>query len=124
MDFITGAILGSALSTNYSHSHALDLSDISDKIEQQNEIIKENNKRNIELKKLKLKVEYFKRYTDEELIELLNKTPEYIENERFFGVSGGIGNEFLYKRRYSTKDKNKKYQDILNEIKRRKLEFE
>ncbi|BDR74243.1 hypothetical protein K144316041_p20820 (plasmid) [Clostridium tetani] len=126
MDFISGMMLGNLLNNTTYHNNSIsdfELDSISSQIETQNKIMKENNKKNNRLKEMKIKMKYFDKYTDNELLELLKKTPEYIEGERVVKITGGLGEKTLYSSRGQCLIKNKKYQNILNEIKRRNLEF-
>lgn len=126
MDFISGMMLGNLLNNTTYHDNSIsdfELDSISSQIEAQNKIIEENNRKNNRSKEMKIKMKYFDKYTDNELLELLKKTPEYIKGEGVFKITGGLGEKTLYSSRGQCLIKNKKYQNILNEIKRRNLEF-
>jgi len=125
MDFLSGMIFG-GMTSNYRRApdYSSEINNLAEKIEDQNEVIEKLGEKNVELKNLIINIEYFKKYTDEELIELLKRVPQYVENEYITTLTGGVGGKALYEGRRSVKEKNKKYQDILREVKRRKLEFE
>lgn len=98
MDFISGMMLGNLLNNTTYHDNSIsdfELDSISSQIETQNKIIEENNRKNNRSKEMKIKMKYFNKYTDNELLELLKKTPEYIESEGIFKITEGIG-EKLY----------------------------